>query len=108
MGSLPTEENEMDNTRNTKNYAAHGGAEWVIGGKLTFLPGATVEGGEGLFDAGVDQIPYQADSTATTVAALKEEFNTLLAGLRSAGIMAADVEQETTETDPETPAGGDG
>ena len=35
---------------NTKNYFAHGGNELVIGGKLTFLPGATVEGGEGLFD----------------------------------------------------------
>ena len=28
----------------TKNYAAHGGGEWVIGGKLTVLEGATVEG----------------------------------------------------------------
>ena len=27
-----------------RNFHAHGGAEWVIGGKLTFLPGATVEG----------------------------------------------------------------
>ena len=33
-----------------RNYHAHGGGEWVIGGKLTFLPGATVEGAEGLFD----------------------------------------------------------
>jgi hypothetical protein len=35
---------------NAKNYFAHGGNELVIGGKLTFLPGAIVEGGEGLFD----------------------------------------------------------
>ena len=34
-----------------RNFHAHGGAEWVIGGKLTFLPGATVEGAEGLFDS---------------------------------------------------------
>jgi len=34
----------MSDTYNTRNYAAHGGAEWVIGGKLTVLPGATVEG----------------------------------------------------------------
>ena len=40
----------MENTSNTKNFVAHGGGEWVIGGKLTFLPGAVVEGGEGLFD----------------------------------------------------------
>ena len=31
-----------DTTYNTKNYAAHGGAEWVIGGKLTILEGAEV------------------------------------------------------------------
>ena len=35
---------------NTRNYMAHGGDELVIGGKLTFLPGAVVEGAEGLFD----------------------------------------------------------
>ena len=34
----------------TRNYFAHGGNELVIGGKLTFLPGATVEGAEGLLD----------------------------------------------------------
>ena len=26
----------------TRNYTAHGGKETVIGGKLTFLPGAAV------------------------------------------------------------------
>mgnify|MGYP001639383529 CR=1 FL=1 len=40
----------MNNTNITRNYHAHGGSEWVVGGKLTFLPGATVEGAEGLFD----------------------------------------------------------
>ena len=25
-----------------RNYHAHGGNEWVVGGKLTFLPGAVV------------------------------------------------------------------
>lgn len=34
----------MSDTHNTRNYAAHGGGEWVIGGKLTVLSGATVEG----------------------------------------------------------------
>ena len=34
----------MSATHNTKNFAAHGGEEWVIGGKLTTLEGATVEG----------------------------------------------------------------
>jgi hypothetical protein len=32
----------------------------------------------------------QSDSEATTVVALKEDFNTLLAKLKTAGIMAAD------------------
>ena len=30
----------MSNGYNAKNYFAHGGSELVIGGKLTFLPGA--------------------------------------------------------------------
>ena len=34
----------MSDTHNTRNYAAHGGGEWLIGGKLTVLSGATVEG----------------------------------------------------------------
>ena len=34
----------MSDTHNTRNYFAHGGGEWVIGGKLTVLEGATVEG----------------------------------------------------------------
>ena len=126
----------MDNTRNTKNYAAHGGEEWVIGGKLTFLDGAEVEnfpgggGGSGggsytlptasadtlggvkvgsgltitngvLSANGVTPAAAQADSEATSVAALKENFNALLAALRAAGLLA--VAEET-----ETPVGGDG
>ena len=79
----------MDNTRNTRNYAAHGGNEWVIGGKLTFLPGATVEGAEGLFDlpqGGQQAFPCDLpDSTATTVSQLREDFNRLLAALRGTG-----------------------
>ena len=76
---------------NTKNYFAHGGNELVIGGKLTFLPGATVEGGDGLFDlpsGGGTSLPFLADSTATTVAGLREDYNRLLAALRTAGLMA--------------------
>ena len=76
---------------NTRNYHAHGGAEWVIGGKLTFLPGATVEGADGLFDlpSGA-KLPAVVDSEATTVAALREDYNRLLAAFRSAGLMAAE------------------
>ena len=76
---------------NSRNYHAHGGNEWVVGGKLTFLPGATVEGADGLFDLpSGKQISFIADSEATTVAALREDFNHLLAVLREAGIMTAE------------------
>ena len=91
---------------NTRNYAAHGGNEWVVGGKLTFLPGATVEGAEGLFDLpkGAEaQLPFMADSTATSVAALREDYNALLSALRTAGLMAANIpvdgDSEQTESD---------
>ena len=76
----------------TRNYHAHGGNEWVIGGKLTFLPGAVVEGAEGLFDspAGEGQsLSYMAPSEATTIAVLREDFNALLAALQEAGLMAS-------------------
>ena len=85
----------MANTYNTKNYFAHGGNELVIGGKLTFLEGAEVEN----FPSGNTnsaEAPYVADSEATTVAALKSDFNGLLASLRTAGLLSA--------TAPEAPA----
>ncbi len=95
----------MPNTHVTKNYFAHGGNELVIGGKLTFLEGATVEGGEGLFDSAPEEaapvLAYQADSTATSASGLKEDFNALLSALRTAGLMPA-------EAPAETPAEGEG
>lgn len=80
---------ERDMTRSARNYFAHGGGELVIGGKLTFLPGATVEGGDDLFGQSepAAQIAYIANSEATTIAALKDDFNGLLAALRNAGLM---------------------
>ena len=78
-----------DATRNTHNYFANGGNELVIGGKLTFLPGATIEGGDDLFGQSepASQIAYIADSEATTIAALKDDLNALLAAIRNAGLM---------------------
>ena len=100
----------MPNTHVTKNYFAHGGDELVIGGRLTFLEGATVEGGEGLFDSTAENaaspLPYQADSTATTVAALKEDFNALLAKLRTAGLMPAEAPAEPPAETPDQGEGG--
>ena len=82
---------ERDMTRSARNYFARGGGELVIGGKLTFLPGAAVEGGDDLFGQSepAAQIAYIADSEATTIAALREDFNGLLAALRNAGMMAS-------------------
>lgn len=72
----------------TRNYQAHGGNEWIVGGKLTFLPGAVVEGAKGLFDpAPAAKLPFVAESEAATVAALREDFNALLTVLKAAGIM---------------------
>ena len=94
----------MNDSHTTKNYFAHGGEELVIGGKITFLPGATVEGGEGLFDlptggTGSAQVPYVPDSKATSASALREDLNKLLAALRAAGILATE-ETVPTETKP--------
>lgn len=81
----------MANTYNTKNYMAHGGGELVIGGKLTFLDGAEVENfpGSTASDGATKKAAYIADSEATTIAALKDNFNALLAALRAAGLMEA-------------------
>ena len=86
----------MSDAHNTRNYFAHGGSELVIGGKLTFLPGASVEGADGLFDlpdppagGGVAQLPALPDSEASTVTALRQDYNNLLAALRTAGLMAS-------------------
>ena len=90
----------MSENRTAKNFHANGGSEWVIGGKLTFLPGAEVEGIEGLFDQPAEvggSLPYVADSEATTVAALREDFNQLLEALRKCGAMVADQTEATDE-----------
>ena len=99
----------MEHNNITKNFVAHGGGEWVIGGKLTFLPGAVVEGGEGLFDTmpggdnAVAQLPFIPDSTATNVATLRENYNRLLAALRSAGLMMAEQAEQPETPAPDTP-----
>lgn len=92
------------------------GGEIVIKGKLTVEEGAEVTGlsanplnaatadtlggikvGDGLtitdgvLSADIDTpAANQAASTAATVAALKDDFNTLLEALKTAGLMAAD------------------
>ena len=82
----------MPDTHNTKNFMAHGGNELVIGGKLTFLEGAVVEGLT--LDGILEKAANIGDSEATTVANLKTDFNALLAALKAAGLMEADTEPE--------------
>jgi len=84
----------------TKNFHAHGGNEWVIGGKLTFLPGAVVEGAEGLFDlptTGVPALDHVPNSEATTVAGLREDYNRLLTAMKVSGVMAPDAAPQSPE-----------
>lgn len=69
---------------NVKNYTEQGGDVTHIGGKLIIEEGGSIEG--------LPSVANQTDSEATTIAALKEDFNALLAKLKTAGIMEADPE----------------
>lgn len=73
-------------TYNVKNYTEQGGEVTHIGGKLIFEEGASVEGLPSSFTPAENQ----TDSEAGTIAALKEDFNSLLAKLKAAGLMEAD------------------
>ena len=67
---------------NVKNYTEQGGEKTVIGGSLIIEEGATVEG--------LPSAVAQADSVASTIAALVIDFNALLAKLRAAGIIKSE------------------
>lgn len=71
---------------NIKNYHEQGGEKWVVQGELELA-----KGGKLLFN-GQELKPAQGqtDSIASTVAALKEDFNTLLERLFAAGLMVVD------------------
>lgn len=102
---------------NAKNYTEQGGSVTHIGGKLVIDEGAEVIGlsanplskatndtlggikvggnlsidSDGVLSAdGITPVSNQADSEATTIATLKDDFNALLAKLKSAGFMTAD------------------
>ena len=68
---------------NVKNYTEQGGEKTVIGGTLEIAEGGQVLG---LFTPAA----FQADSVAADVPALVADFNTLLAKLKTAGLMAAE------------------
>ena len=101
---------------NTRNYTEQGGETTHFGGKVVFEEGVEVEGlplpaategtlggvkvGDGLsIDEdgvlsadGITPAGNQEDSTATTVAGVKDDLNALLAKLKAAGLMEADSE----------------
>lgn len=72
---------------NCKNYKKDGGNTWVIGGKLEIEAGAEVKG---LPASSLPQLDKQNDSTATDVAGIVANFNSLLAKLKSAGYMKSE------------------
>lgn len=65
---------------NTKNY--QDGDKMVIGGTLEITEGATL--------SGFPCASNQSDSTATTIADLKSDFNSLLSKLKTARLMESD------------------
>ena len=67
---------------NVKNYTEQGGETTVIGGTLEIEEGASV--------TGLPKAENQADSTATIVADLKSDFNSLLSKLKSSELMEDD------------------
>ena len=75
-------------------YVAHGGREVVIGGKVTFTDGATVNGGI------IKNVPA---AKATTVNGLKKEINALIDALKASGLMkdAPEEEPEDVSEEPE-------
>ena len=77
---------------NTKNYTEQGGNVTHIGGTLVIEEGGSITG-----------LPFsacenQADSEASTIAALKEDFNSLLSKLKEAGLMEADEETNSGDS----------
>lgn len=68
---------------NVKNYTEQGGDVTHIGGVLEFGEGASLSGFPGAAN--------QAVSSASTVANLKDDFNSALVKLKEAGLMAKDV-----------------
>ena len=72
---------------NAKNYTEPGGDKTVIGGELEIKEGARVTG---LPSPSITPAAYQAASEATTVGLLRADFNTLLANLKAAGLVASE------------------
>jgi hypothetical protein len=83
---------------NTKNYTEQGGEKTVIGGALEIKEGASI--------MGLPSAINQAASTATTVAGVKDDFNSLLLKLKDAGLMTPDA-WNVSVSKISTPSGDD-
>ena len=81
-------------TYNAKNYTEQGGSITHFGGRVVFESGCELDG--------LPQAANQADSTATTVETLKNDFNALLAKLKTAGLMEADEASDDNNDEEET------
>ena len=73
----------MPDTHNCKNFFDHGGNELVVGGKLTVLEGATVEG---LADA-EQLVAATADTLGCVKASAKAETDTVPAKIGTDGVL---------------------
>ena len=71
---------------NVKNYHEQGGKKWVVGGQLEI----TADGKLTFQGTQLKPALGQTDSEASTIAALKEDFNALLERLFTAGLMVVD------------------
>lgn len=71
---------------NVKNYKEQGGDKWVVNGILEI----TADGQILIDGVELTRSSAQADSEATTIAGLKDDFNALLAKLRTAGLVATE------------------
>lgn len=68
---------------NTKNYRERGGEKWVVNGVLEVTEAGVLM----LNNKPLIRAENQPDSIASTIAELKEDFNSLLQKLKYAGIM---------------------
>ena len=82
---------------NTKNYTEQGGEKTVIGGTLEIKEEASV--------TGLSSAENQAASAATTVSALKDDFNALLRRLKDVGSMQSDTWDIRVSTIATVPSG---
>ena len=71
---------------NVKNYEEQGGDKWVIGGTLEVM----ADGRINIEGIQLTRAINQTNSNASTVTALKDDFNALLTKLKNAGLMMSD------------------